>query len=602
MKGYSRIKRIFLKPAREGADIKEKKVNKFTKQCVAAVASLAMAGTLCVAGAVVANSSAWATPKNVPQQQKAKPAPWSDEGKKLKGKITIKKQDASNNNAALPGAVFTIQKVTNIKTGDNDTKGLDVDLTSVDGWTKLAEKVNQLNTTPLDETKLSLSTVTDDTTKTTDSNGKAEFDNLDLGLYLVKEKSAPTGYTTDVKPFFMTVPEITRAKDSTNNTYTYEVSVEPKNTNVKNNVTKTAETEKIVGAGDTLTYTISAKVNKKKSDASATTGITKDELQGFAIYDDAVTAAYDSVANDVVKEVKIHGESSAMASTDYTVDSTALTAPEDATRTRIKVTFNNSGLEKIATAVNTANSTNDVSIDVTLNLKLKADLSAFAGSDNKLTNKSGFIPGHTAGVPDTPTTGGEVSNEFRKFHIFKYDGVKGKDDANAKLKDAKFKVFAGATGDTTTDAAALKVAQKCADDPTAANACDAALKGFEDSTKTYNKTDNNGVTEDYTAKVGQKFYIVETAAPDGYTRSTKVYSVTLESAPQKTNNQDTPAQVVPIANIPDNRKDGGMNWFKLPKTGAAGVIIFALAGVCLVCFGIFIFMRNRKKEEEQQNA
>ena len=186
------------------------------------------------------------------------------------------------------------------------------------------------------------------------------------------------------------------------------------------------------------------------------------------------------------------------------------------------------------------------------------------------------------------------STEFRKFHIFKYDGVKGKDDANAKLKDAKFKVFAGATGNNTADAAALAVAQKCADDPSNANNCSTALKGFDDSQKKYNTTNTDGVTADYTAKVGQKFYIVETAAPDKYVRSTKVYEVTLESAAK-----GAAAQVVYIPNVPT--KDGGF-WFNLPKTGAAGVVIFALAGVCLVCFGIFVFMRNRKKDEEQQAA
>ncbi|RFT28200.1 peptidase, partial [Bifidobacteriaceae bacterium VN003] len=281
-------------------------MNKFTKQCVAAFASLAMAGTLCVAGAVVANNVAFATGAD---QTAAKPAPWSEAGKSLKGKIIINKKDASNNNNPLEGATFTIQKVTLIKS-DNDANGLSVDLTSEDGWTKLAAKVKQLNTTPLDESKLTLDKAKE---KTTGKDGKAEFDTLDLGLYLVKEKSAPTGYTTDVKPFFMTVPEITREAKDKNNTYTYDVSVSPKNTNVKNNVTKTADNGKIVGAGDTLPYTITATVNKKKSDAAnSKTGITKDEIQGFAIYDDAVTAAYDSVATNVVKEVKIVGQAKAL--------------------------------------------------------------------------------------------------------------------------------------------------------------------------------------------------------------------------------------------------------------------------------------------------
>ncbi|RIY24060.1 LPXTG cell wall anchor domain-containing protein, partial [Gardnerella vaginalis] len=49
-------------------------------------------------------------------------------------------------------------------------------------------------------------------------------------------------------------------------------------------------------------------------------------------------------------------------------------------------------------------------------------------------------------------------------------------------------------------------------------------------------------------------------------------------------------------------KDGGNDWFKLPKTGAAGVIIFALVGLGLVGSGMFVFLKNRKKEEEQQAA
>ena len=560
-------------------------MNKFTKQCVAAFASLAMAGTLCVAGAVVANNVAWG---DTHAACTAKTAPWSQTDKQCTGKITINKQDASKNNAALPGAVFTIQKVTNIKTGESDTTGLTVDLTSEDGWTKLAGKVNQLNTTPLDEAKLTLGTETE---KTTDTNGKAEFDGLDLGLYLVKEKSAPTGYATDVKPFFMTVPEITRGSSDKNNTYTYEVSVSPKNTNVKDNVTKTADNGKIVGAGDTLPYTITATVNKKKSDAAnTTTGITKDELKGFAVFDDAVTAAYDSVATDVVKEVKIVGQNGAMTATDYTVTSTALTTPDDTTRTRIKVAFTDAGLGKIATAVNGANG-NDVKVTVKLELKLKTDISGFVGSDKKLTNKSGFVPGHTAGVPDTPTTGGEATTEFRKFHIKKVDAT----DNTKALNNAEFKAFAD-----------QDEAKKCAANPDAANACDKAMTGFTDTAQTGNnatitttgvENSASGVTKDYVAKVtdtNSKIYLVEVKAPEGYARSEQPHEVLLTTA-----TSTAAAQEVEIVNVPT--RDNG-SWFKLPKTGAAGVIIFALAGVCLVCLGIFLFMRNRKKEEEQQAA
>ncbi|MFU0552593.1 SpaH/EbpB family LPXTG-anchored major pilin [Gardnerella swidsinskii] len=561
-------------------------MNKFTKQCVAAFASLAMAGTLCVAGAVVANNVAFATGS---EKAAAQLAPWSEAGKKLKGKITINKKDASKNNGPLQGATFTVQKVILIKS-DNDQTGLSVDLTSEDGWTKLAAKVKQLNTTPLDETKLTLDTVKE---KTTDQTGKAEFDNLDLGLYLVKEKSAPAGYATDVKPFFMTVPEITREASAKNNTYTYEVSVAPKNTNVKDNVTKTADNGKIVGAGDTLPYTITAKVNKKKSDAAdSKAGITKDELQGFAIYDDAVTAAYDSVKTDVVKEVKIEGQQNAMTADDYVVTSSALTKPEDTTRTRIMVKFKDAGLRKIATVVNGANGA-DVKITVKLEFKLKTDLSNFVGSNKKLDNKSGFVPGHGAGVPDTPTPGGDATTEFRKFHIKKVDAT----DKTKLLNKAEFKAFADQTE-----------AKKCAADPTAAQACDKAMAGFTDTAQTnteatitttgVDKT-ASGVTKDYVAKVtdanaNSKIYLVEVKAPEGYARSEQPHEISLTSA-----ESNATAQEIEIVNVPT--KDNG-SWFNLPKTGAAGVIIFALAGMCLVAVGMFIFLRNRKKDEEQQAA
>ncbi|RFT23407.1 hypothetical protein CG395_05240, partial [Bifidobacteriaceae bacterium GH022] len=57
-------------------------MNKLTKKCVAAIASLAMAGTLCVAGAVTMASVAWGVPRPDPNRGQQQPlgdspdAPW----------------------------------------------------------------------------------------------------------------------------------------------------------------------------------------------------------------------------------------------------------------------------------------------------------------------------------------------------------------------------------------------------------------------------------------------------------------------------------------------------------------------------------------------
>ena len=392
----------------------------------------------------------------------------------------------------------------------------------------------------------------------------------------------------------MTVPQITRENTEVNNTYTYDVVVEPKNAYIKDSVTKTADTTKMVGAGDEITYTIKAKLNKTKA-TNGNKDLTEKDLQDFAIYDDVLTSAYKTVNQSVIAEVKINGENAAMTKDqDYTVSEESGTANNgiNTDRKRIKVTFKkgvtNKGLQAIATKANALDS-KPVEIDVTVKLQLVSDLSNFVGKNKVLENKSGFIPGHGDGIQPKPTPGGSATTEFRKFHIKKVDAT----DKTKVLNKAQFKAFAD-----------KKEAEKCAADPTAADACAKAMTGFADTapqtnteatiTTTGVNQGNSGVTKDYVAKVtdqNSKIYLVEIKAPEGYTRSDKVHEVSLTSG-------DT-AQEIEIVNIPDNK--GGF-WFNLPKTGAAGVIIFALAGICLVAVGMFIFLRNRKKDEEQQAA
>lgn len=571
-------------------------MNKFTKQCVAAFVSLAMAGTLCVAGAVVANNVAFAT-----SAAAAEKAPWNlgNEATTKKGSITIKKykdevddHGAQKKSTPINGAEFKITKVLKI-----DSTA--IDLKKRDDWVAIAAVVKKLNEHKETEAKITLGTdASSSQTKTTghngQKNGEVQFNNLELGLYKVEETKAAEGYSNDVAPFYVTVPQITRENTEVNNTYTYDVVVEPKNAYIKDSVTKTADTTKMVGAGDEITYTIKAKLNKTKA-TNGNKDLTEKDLQDFAIYDDVLTSAYKTVNQSVIAEVKINGENAAMTKDqDYTVSEESGTANNgiNTDRKRIKVTFKkgvtNKGLQAIATKANALDS-KPVEIDVTVKLQLVSDLSNFVGKNKVLENKSGFIPGHGDGIQPKPTPGGSATTEFRKFHIKKVDAT----DKTKVLNKAQFKAFAD-----------KKEAEKCAADPTAADACAKAMTGFADTapqtnteatiTTTGVNQGNSGVTKDYVAKVtdqNSKIYLVEIKAPEGYTRSDKVHEVSLTSG-------DT-AQEIEIVNIPDNK--GGF-WFNLPKTGAAGVIIFALAGMCLVAVGMFIFLRNRKKDEEQQAA
>ena len=576
-------------------------MNKITKQCVAAVASLAMAGTLCVAGAVVAGSSAWAgTPEK---------APWDTTIGDKKGTITITKYKYALKNDGkqekrekVPGAEFTVKKVTQIN-------GTDINLTKYDDWMKVAGIVEKVNSGKESEAKLTLE---EHGTKKTTGDGKsgtvegeAKFPNLAIGLYKVEETKAAPGYAVLSKPFFMTIPQVTREKNSKDNTYTYDVSVEPKNKSTKDAIQKKADTTGMVGAGDEIPYTITTDVTTTSE--VPPDSYTKDDLQGFAVWDDALISAYSDVTADLtdtnakalVKEVKI-GDTTIPAK-DYTVsvaDSDVDKTGDTVTRKRIKVTFTEDGLTAIATALKSAtDKTNLPKLTVKLVFKLAPN-----APTSDFYNKYGYQPGHgkdgkTPDPVNPPEPDPNTKVTLVKFQIKKVNAVK----ETEGLKDAKFAVFANKTD-----------ADNCAADKarTEANCKNKATKGYTTGTTvaaglegaTNGTADGTGLTGAFEVKVGQKFYIVETAAPEGFALSPKVEEVTANNTGVGYDTK-TSTFVYTFKDLPNGGPDGsGKNWFNLPETGAAGVIIFALIGLGLVGSGMFVFLKNRKKEEEQQAA
>lgn len=576
-------------------------MNKITKQCVAAIASLAMAGTLCVAGAVVAGSSAWAV-----DNASAAKAPWEDTSKT--GSITInKKDDTSGTPKGLDGATFTVQKVSKI--GNDNVP----DLTEQGDWITLASKVKELNEAAkagqttgkvtFDQTFGTNGKMVQETKTVKGEVGVTKFDNLKIGLYYVEETGVPTGYSPEFTPFFITVPQITREDGKTTNTYTYDVSVSPKNWNANGGITKDAQTSKMVGAGDTLPYVITAKVKLPLQPAMNGKSLSSSNFTGFKVWDDALISAYSNLTDfgntatnykvqvgeydSSKKELKSGAVELTKANNDFSISDNTNT-PNDNTRKRIMFTFENAGLTKIATAFGTDSNSfasKDIRVQVTLNLKIKSDFGS-TGVKTTLTNKYGFNPGGDSGK-DTPGT--DTNTVFHKFHILKYDGT----DTTKKtvLPGAEFKAFAY----KTKALACAKDTTKCAETNGAMPGFAAAPTKAGDSTIT--TTGTSGKTSDYVVKTtdaNSKIYLVEVKAPNGYVRSEDVHEVDTAKA------KDTESLEVPIADVPTSNNIE--HWFKLPNTGAYGVIIFAIIGLGLVGAGTFMYMRNNRKKEEERAA
>ncbi|MFU0464187.1 SpaH/EbpB family LPXTG-anchored major pilin [Gardnerella vaginalis] len=580
-------------------------MNKFTKQCIAAVASLAMAGTMCVAGAVTVSGSAWASSSQTATQDPL--APWT-KGAPTTAKLTIMKykyvtgtKDDAKKENALAGATFTVTKVAsiNVKDGNSSTKTVTLsNFADYSTWQNIASVVADLN-----DGKDSVATLDTNTvyTGTTDESGKAVIQtsgkkDLPLGLYKVEETGFPSNYSVnDLKSFYITLPLV--EQKNSKNYFNYDVTIKPKNKDISGSITKTLDNEKnIAGVDDTFNYTIASQVVTTASPAPAKGKWSKDDIQGFAVFDDSPIslAAKDSNKKDqtldkAVTEVKI-GTTTLTPTTDYKVTIPTSTTDSDHSgniengRSRILVSFTDAGLTAIATALN--NATSDApKISVKLSFKVAdAFKSSAIAKNNQIVNKSGLFKGHGKNqtpdnnpvIPGGKNPSSEKTTEFGTLQVNKHEDGK----PNTKLPGAEFKIFtnsqnANACSKGLSEGKALKDVAECK----AATAFD----GTTESTGAFKTA--------YKAAVGT-IYIVEVKAPDKYVLSPRVMSETIKKGELTT------------ADFPNMLAQGGdhNSWFKLPATGAAGVFIFALAGIILIAASVFIYTRNNRKEERKQRA
>ena len=587
-------------------------MNKLTKKCVAAIASLAMAGTLCVAGAVTMASVAWGVPKPPLKQATGDPAdaPWckkKDGGAcdnlKTEGTLTINKykyKDEGNHQGdALDGAKFTLTKVTKI--GNVDLK-----YGEFSTWSKIAGVVDKLNRG--DATGVEFGAGNGNVYNTeTKNGGTATIAKLPVGLYKVVE-TPPAGYgAADKTEFYITMPLIEPA--NTTNPFNWSPTISPKNKDISKTFTKTLDNgeghNSVLAKDKTLYYTISASVNRTKTGT-----LSADDLNGFAVFDDFPTAAFASPtdASSAVESVKIgDGDDAGLTATDdYTVSIVKTSSEEggknlESTRNRILVKFTDAGLKKIADKLNGITNGQDPKVNVAIKLDLSEDYQKGAAptdttsteqnGKNEVVNKSGYFQASPKGTPNPDPIvsgdddGGTSKVKYGWFDVFKYDAAdEGKKDRTG-LPGAEFRLF---NTEEKANACAEKLvdASKDADNIAECSAASSTFKGEEATTQETTGKLKAAVK----VQAGTNIYLVEVKAPEGYIRLPEVKAVNVEEGKLK------------IVDFSNTKKNTFGTWFNLPATGATGVIIFALAGMGLIAASVFLYMRNRKEEEQQAKA
>ena len=132
-----------------------------------------------------------------------------------KGKLNVTLTDKEENKA-IEGVELTLYKIANVLEEDYhltyeyvDNINCNFSLDNLESTT-LTNEINSCLNDNIIVTK-----------KITDKDGLVSFDNLDLGLYLVKQTNKVKGYSS-INPYLITIPKVE------DNKFTYEISSKPK--------------------------------------------------------------------------------------------------------------------------------------------------------------------------------------------------------------------------------------------------------------------------------------------------------------------------------------------------------------------------------------
>ena len=451
---------------------------------------------------------------------------------------------------AVSGVEFTITK-------------LNVDLTTSEGWATLAKLKGDVS-----QAKNLKSATTQKIT--TDANGLASFTDAqtEVGAYLVSETKTPDK-VIPAEDFVVTLP-MTNPQDTTK--WNYNVHVYPKNT--LSGVDKQVTDKPAPGSGQNITYTITTSIPKVDYPGGA-------RIKRYEVVDQLDKRIKKDALTPVVKIVG-QNETPLADTTDYT-----LITAEGADHNWATIQLTEEGRRKAAEARH--NGTGETKVQVTLTAKFDATVNL----EGDLSNTAGLIPNDSPNftwdpsnpgtkVPGIPTT--PVLSKYGKVVVTKT----GTDELADKTKynGAQFQVYECTK---TAGGATLR------DGDPSTQAVDPLTIGGE---KTFT-TAGQGMVEinylranDYVDGVKKDtltdedhYCLVETKAPEGYT-------LQADPIPFRVLADNATAKAPTAVTVTDVPKNAG---FRLPLTGANGVIFLTVAGALLVAGGAVVAYANKRR-------
>ena len=443
------------------------------------------------------------------------------------GSITINKSTDPQGGRDTGNAGYTPQ---------NPTEGVTFELRKIQDITSAAEFEAA--------SKLTVATAGEGTlvgTQSTPANGVIKFENLNVGLYLVKEIAAPDGIVMGA-PYLVYIP-MTNPENTSE--WNYDVVTNPKNAEAETPVKEVKDAD--ANVGDEITYTITSPIPS----------VDNHEVSLYRVSDDLDEDNLKTEADKVTVELS---------------DGTALTVDNDytvtvnATTQEVNVEFLSTGLSKLTAAKKA-----DANAKVVTTIK--AEVLEIANNDGEAENEARVFYNNPLDSSDTTpieTPTNKVTSYWAKLRVLKNDA----DNKNA-LEGAEFEVYQCEDKDTLGDKITIGGQDKWTTGADGTLVVDGLhVTDIEDGDVTIDKT----------------YCLVETKAPNGYELLTEPVEVKINSGDLEQLGDDAylVSHQVEIPNIPSNQP-------KLPMTGGEGIGLIAAAGILIVGAGAVAAKRNGSK-------
>lgn len=430
-----------------------------------------------------------------------------------------------------------------------------------------------------------------------DDKGKAVFNNLSMGIYLVAETGVPANVTTKSVPFFVSIPSAVNDKDG-NTQWELNVNAYPKNstaqTSVDKNITgvisgKTNEDGDAAEAsiGDVITYEVPVTA-VIPADGLTKLGIKDTMSKGLTLIDSSnlevdVTASETEVTG-VVEVYKVGDNESKTPLAEGKENDYSVTAlKNDDGSTTLKVELSPSKITELNTEAGT-----DKTPQFLFVYKAKLNKNAVAGSETT-GNSVKLVYNYNNGPEEDVEIGENIDTTIYNWGI----EITKQSDTKETLSGVTFELYKDSPEDT-----ALKFRQ---------------INGGENNGVYYLDDTAGNTNTTLTTSADGKLVIHGLASGTYYLKETKTNSgyVLLKDPVKIVISPDSEFDGETTAKIGNNESSVKQNeddrfevtvvnnkGFDLPQTGAAGTALFAVAGMAIaaVAGGLLFFLRRSSKK------